>query len=187
MDRLTRSTKNLLELVELFEEYNCSFNSLSESIDTETPSGRMFLKIIGIFAEFERENLVSRLKMGFERKAREGYTLANAQMSYGYDREKGQKIQEIVPHEAKIVKEIFSMYIDENISMTQIAKSLNKRKISTKNNGARWDAKGIKRLLTNPTYVSFELNHTVSKIAFMPYIITFFATQDKLNFQKFQR
>jgi len=75
VDRLTRSVKNLVELVDLFEEYNCAFNSLTESIDTDTPSGRMFLKIIGIFAEFERENLVSRLKMGFERKAREGYTL----------------------------------------------------------------------------------------------------------------
>ena len=55
VDRLTRNTQNLLELVELFEEYNCAFNSLTESIDTDTPSGRMFLKIIGIFAEFERD------------------------------------------------------------------------------------------------------------------------------------
>jgi len=153
VDRLTRSVKNLVELVDLFEEYNCAFNSLTESIDTDTPSGRMFLKIIGIFAEFERENLVSRLKMGFERKAREGYTLANARMSYGYDKEIGQKIQEIVPHEAKIVKEIFSMYLDENISMNQIAKSLNTRKISTKLNGKMWDSGGIKKILANPTYI----------------------------------
>ena len=65
VDRLTRSTKILLELVELFEEKNYAFNSLTESIDTETPSGRMFLRIIGIFTEFERENLVSRLKLSF--------------------------------------------------------------------------------------------------------------------------
>ena len=45
VDRLTRSTKNLLELVELFEDCNCTFNSLTESIDTDSPSGRMFLKI----------------------------------------------------------------------------------------------------------------------------------------------
>ena len=153
VDRLTRSTKNLLELVELFEETGCFFNSLTESIDTDTPSGRMFLKIIGIFAEFERENLVSRLKMGFERKAKEGYTLANRFMSYGYDKEPGQKIQEIVPHEAKIVNEIFTMFLDENVSMTQIAKSLNQRKISTKYNAKTWDANNIKGILTNPTYI----------------------------------
>ena len=45
VDRLTRNTKNLLELVELFEVCNCTFNSLTESIDTDSPSGRMFLKI----------------------------------------------------------------------------------------------------------------------------------------------
>jgi len=69
VDRLTRSTKNLIELVELFENYDCAFNSLTESIDTDTPSGRMFLKIIGIFAEFERENLVSRLRIGERAKS----------------------------------------------------------------------------------------------------------------------
>lgn len=86
VDRLTRSTKDLIELVELFEQQACAFNSLTESIDTDTPSGRMFLKIIGIFAEFERENLVTRLKLGFERKVKEGYTLANYSLSYGYSK-----------------------------------------------------------------------------------------------------
>ena len=152
VDRLTRSTRNLLELVELFEEYNCAFNSLTESIDTDTPSGRMFLKIIGIFAEFERENLVSRLKLGFERKAKEGYSLANNNISYGYDKAKGQKVQTINPHESKIIKEIFSMFLDENISMTQIAKTLNARRIPTKNK-TTWQPATIKQILTNPTYI----------------------------------
>ena len=152
VDRLTRSTKNLIELVELFEEYNCAFNSLTESIDTDTPSGRMFLKIIGIFAEFERENLVSRIKMGYERKVKEGYTLATHSISYGYIRKKGNKIQEVQSEETKIVKEIFSMYIDENMSMGKIAKTLNERKIATKDN-ATWSITAIKRILTNPTYI----------------------------------
>ena len=67
IDRLTRSVKNLIELIDLFQKYNCEFNSLTESIDTSSATGRMFLKIIGIFAEFERENIVERTKVGFER------------------------------------------------------------------------------------------------------------------------
>jgi len=153
VDRLTRSTKNLLELVELFEKSDCAFNSLTESIDTDTPSGRMFLKIIGIFAEFERENLVSRLKLGFERKAKEGYTLANGSMSYGYSKEKGQKIQTILEGEAKIVKEIFAMYVDENMTIRGIAKTLNQRKIPTKTGISSWNDRTIKGILTNPTYI----------------------------------
>ena len=152
VDRLTRNTKNLIELVELFEEYGCTFNSLTESIDTDTPSGRMFLKIIGIFAEFERENLVTRLKLGLERKVKEGFTLASRSLSYGYIRKKGNRIQEIQPEEAKIVSEIFSLYINENSTMNGIATLLNKRKIKSKM-GSAWTATVIKGILTNPTYI----------------------------------
>jgi len=153
VDRLTRNTRNLLELVELFDEYDCAFNSLTESIDTDTASGRMFLKIIGIFAEFERENLVSRLKLGFERKAKEGYSLANFVSSYGYTRENGEKIQTVQSDEAKIVKEIFSMFVDKNIAINKIARILNQRKIPTKKKTGSWQAMTVKNMLMNPTYV----------------------------------
>ena len=153
VDRLTRNIKNLMELVEMFDEYNCAFNSLTESIDTETPSGRMFLKIIGIFAEFERENLISRVTLGFERKAKEGYTLATFGASYGYDLKKGEKIQTIIPTEAKIVREIFDMYVKENMSMLGIAKELMRRGIKTKKNSSRWNKSTIKSMLENPNYI----------------------------------
>jgi len=161
VDRLTRSTKDLIELVDLFEECDCVFNSLTESIDTDTPSGRMFLKIIGIFAEFERENLASRLKLGFERKVKEGYSLANNVLSYGYTKKKGQKIQEVQPEEARIVREIYSMYIDENLSMNKIARTLNERKVETKNNAIMWKVPSVKNILTNPTYIG-KVRYSVS-------------------------
>ena len=154
VDRLTRSTKNLIELVDLFEEHNCVFNSLTESIDTDTPSGRMFLKIIGIFAEFERENLACRVKLGIERKVKEGYSIASSTLSYGYTRKKGQKIQEVHPEEARIVKEIFSMFVEENMSMTKIATILNSRNVKTKNNLQVWRAPTIQNMLTNTTYIA---------------------------------
>ena len=153
VDRLTRSIKNLMELVEIFDEYKCSFNSLTESIDTETPSGRMFLKIIGIFAEFERENIVTRTKLGFERKVKEGYTLATRTTSYGYDRGSGEKIQQVNPIEAEIVREIFDLYVNHNESLTHIAKILNDRKIPTKENGKWWCATRLRNILQNPTYI----------------------------------
>ena len=152
VDRLTRSTKNLLELVELFEESNCAFSSLTESIDTESPSGRMFLKIIGIFAEFERENITMRSRLGRERKVKEGYTLASWSFSYGYTREKGQKIQTIQADEAEIVREIFSMFLDKNVSMNKIARTLNSRKVQTKMM-SQWNSSTIRQILMNPTYI----------------------------------
>ena len=153
VDRLTRSTKNLLELVDLFEDYNCAFNSLTESIDTDTPSGRMFLKIIGIFAEFERENIGERSKVGKERKAREGYTIACGTISYGYNRENGQKIQTVHEGEAVIVKEIFSMFIDKNYSLNQIARTLNDRGVPTKKGTNVWSSASTRAVLMNPNYI----------------------------------
>jgi site-specific DNA recombinase len=152
VDRLTRSTKNLLELVELFEEYNCTFNSLTESIDTDSPSGRMFLKIIGIFAEFERENLIARVKMGLERKVKEGYTIANHSISYGYYKEPKQRVQNVHLEEAEIIKEIFSLYAYQNYSMNRIAQELNLREIPTKT-GVSWGSATIRAILVNPTYI----------------------------------
>lgn len=152
VDRLTRNTKDLIELVELFNKHDCNFSSLMESIDTKTASGRMFLKIIGIFAEFERENIVERVKLGMERKAREGYTLASYTPSFGYDREVGEKIQTINEEEAKIVQEIFDMYTIENKAMNNIAQQLNIRGLQTKM-GCVWNGKTVKNILQNVNYV----------------------------------
>lgn len=153
VDRLTRNTKNLLELVELFNQYDCTFSSLTESIDTQTASGRMFLKIIGIFAEFERENIIERIKVGCERKVREGYTLANNNISYGYRKATGERVQTPHPDESIIVREIYSMFVEQNISMTQIARRLNERKILTKSKSAPWVSATIKAILTNPNNI----------------------------------
>lgn len=152
IDRLTRNTSDLIYLINLFNEYGCAFNSLCESIDTQTPSGRMFIKIIGIFAEFERENIVERTKLGFERKVKEGYSLCTRTASYGYDKCKGDKIQKINKREAAIVEEIFEMFVNGGMPFLDIAKNLNERNIPTKENSV-WQARSIKNMLTNCNYI----------------------------------
>ncbi len=152
IDRLTRNTSDLIYLINLFNEYNCAFNSLCESIDTQTPSGRMFIKIIGIFAEFERENIVERTKLGFERKVKEGYSLCTRTASYGYTRNIGNKIQKINEKEAVIVREVFDMFVHHGKSFLDIAKNLNERNIPTKENSV-WIARSIRNMLTNCNYI----------------------------------
>jgi site-specific DNA recombinase len=152
IDRLTRSTKNLIELIDLFNHHDCAFNSLNEAIDTASATGRMFLKIVGIFAEFERENLAERVRLGFERKAKEGDSSSAFASSYGYHREKGQKIQAIVEHEAEIVRRVFSMYLHGDYNFTQIEKVLNAENIPSKH-GKLWGASSVKCILTNPNYI----------------------------------
>jgi len=152
IDRLTRNTADLISLIDLFNKYGCSFNSLNESIDTQTATGRMFIKIIGIFAEFERENIAERSRIGFERKAREGYSMCTGSPSYGYDRKNGERIQTVNPYEAGIVKEMYSMFLDRHMSFLDIARNLNSRNIPTKAN-SNWHARTVKNVLTNCNYV----------------------------------
>jgi len=158
IDRLTRSTSDLIYLVDLFNEHGCAFNSLMESIDTQTASGRMFLKIIGIFAEFERENIAERIILGRERKVNEGYTLCSYMASYGYDRPKGQKIQTINEREAQVVREIFDMYMKQGVNIRQIARRLNLREIPTKQD-SQWTAQAVKSVLKNSNLVGDVRHH----------------------------
>ena len=152
IDRLTRSTKDLITLMETFNNNNCAFNSLMESIDTGTPSGRMFIKIIGIFAEFERENLIERVSVALEKKVREGYTISGFSVPYGYIRENGNREITINEEESKIVKEIFSMYLSKHKTLYDIAKTLTMRNIKT-GSGNEWNASSVKYVLTNPIYI----------------------------------
>jgi len=152
IDRLTRSTRDLIDLTDIFKDNSCNFNSLMESIDTQTASGRMFLKIIGIFAEFERENIIERITLACEKKVKEGYSLSYFITSYGYDRENGEKVQTVNQTEAEIVKDIFTMYVHGNMSYNAIAQNLNHRNIKPKLGGT-WAHTSIKNILMNPTYI----------------------------------
>ena len=158
IDRLTRSTADLIYLVDLFNENDCAFNSLMESVDTQTASGRMFIKIIGIFAEFERENIIERTRVGVERKVKEGYSLCTASPSFGYDRVKGEKIQTINSDEAEIVRDVFEMFVDNGLTLTDIARRLNLRDIPTKQ-GKTWAAIKVRRILSNCNYVGNVRHH----------------------------
>ncbi|MEI7586045.1 recombinase family protein [Runella sp.] len=66
LDRLGRSLKNLLELVAEFEKRGVGLRSLTDSIDTTTPQGRLVLNIFASLAEFERDLIRERTKAGLE-------------------------------------------------------------------------------------------------------------------------
>jgi site-specific DNA recombinase len=114
----------------------------------------MFIKIIGIFAEFERENIGERVRLGKERKAREGFTTASYFTSYGYEIEKGEKVQRIKESEAAIVRRIFDLYANQNTPLNAIARILNTEKIPSKLN-SKWSATSVKSLLQNSNYAGY--------------------------------
>lgn len=72
LDRLSRSLKDLLLILEKIEEAGAGFRSLTESIDTTTPAGRMMMNMVGAFAEFERAIIKERTCAGLKAARAEG-------------------------------------------------------------------------------------------------------------------
>lgn len=66
-DRISRSTKQLIDLLEKFRKMNISFISLNENIDTTTPTGAMMFTIIAAFAKFERDIISERVKFWIQK------------------------------------------------------------------------------------------------------------------------
>lgn len=72
LDRLSRSLKDLLTLMERIVLAGAGFRSLTEAIDTTSAGGRMIMQIVGTFAEFERAMLRERTCSGLDAARKQG-------------------------------------------------------------------------------------------------------------------
>jgi len=75
LDRLGRSLKHLITLLDELQALGVAFVSLAEGIDATTPAGKLQMHILGAIAEFERERIRERVLAGLERARREGKRL----------------------------------------------------------------------------------------------------------------
>lgn len=66
LDRISRSTKHLIELTEIFEEKKVDFISIQDKIDTSSAMGRFFFRTMASIAELERDIISERTKSGLE-------------------------------------------------------------------------------------------------------------------------
>ena len=84
-DRIARSTKNFLEIVDELHALDIEFISAREAIDTSGPMGRMFITMVGSIAELERSLIVERIKAGMRRAKIEGRRLGRAPLDVDRD------------------------------------------------------------------------------------------------------
>lgn len=71
-DRLARSLKDLLEIVDIIQAQGAGFRSLGEDIDTTSPAGRLIFHVFASIAQFERERIVERTKEGLDAARKRG-------------------------------------------------------------------------------------------------------------------
>ncbi len=91
LDRLTRSVLDLYQLLESFEKNGCHFKSATEVYDTTTAIGRLFITLVAALAQWERENLGERVRMGMTQKVREGEWHGSTP-PYGYQLDNGSLV-----------------------------------------------------------------------------------------------
>lgn len=72
LDRLSRSLKDVLHIMEQIAQAGAGFRSITENIDTTTPAGRMMMQMVGAFAEFERAMIRERTSAGLAAARAEG-------------------------------------------------------------------------------------------------------------------
>lgn len=81
LDRFGRSIQHLFEMFNEFEKLKIKFVSATQNIDTSTPESKMFLHMLMVFAEYEREMMVNRINAGLDRARKEGKHLGRPKYS----------------------------------------------------------------------------------------------------------
>ena len=104
--RLARSTKDLLEIVELLNDKKVNLISSKENIDSSTPTGKLMLTMIGAINEFERANLLERQREG----------IAQAKKDGKYKGRKEVNIKDFDIH--------YNRYMNREVNKSQLAKEL---------------------------------------------------------------
>ncbi len=72
LDRIARSTRHLLEIVEVLEKKGVAFRVLNINLDTATPTGKLMLSMLAAIGQFEREMMLERQREGIARAKQAG-------------------------------------------------------------------------------------------------------------------
>jgi DNA invertase Pin-like site-specific DNA recombinase len=169
LDRLSRSLLDFVRLVEVFDQRQVSFVSVTQRFDTSTSMGRLMLNILLSFAQFEREIIGERIRDKVAATKRRGkYCGGMPVLGYDVDRERKRLV--VNPQEAELVRHVFHRFVQCG-STTLLAQELNAAGYRTKSwttkqglrrLGTPWNKAHIYRLLNNPIYLG-EVRHKGSR------------------------
>ena len=144
LSRFSRSTRDLLSFVDAYViKKSITLHSLTENVDTSSPSGRFMLTVFSAMAQMERETIVERTKNALQYKRSQGEK-TGGDCPYGYDAIDGKLIEN--PSEQTAIRQILSLR-DKGYSYSSIAEQLNHDGYTTKRGGA-WSHVQVKRIIT---------------------------------------
>ena len=144
LDRLTRSIQDLEIICKMIEQYNCSLESISEELNTETSTGIFFMRMTTILAQLEIERTSERTKFGLAGAIKQGHIPHRAPL--GYKHENKMLVPDVLTKD--IVVRIFELY-HNGMSYQKISNLFNKEKVLSKEN---WRDSTIVNILQNEIY-----------------------------------
>ena len=86
LDRLSRSLKDVLHIMERIGDAGAGFRSITEAVDTTTPAGKLMFQVCGAFAEFERSMIRQRVHAGLKRAVAQGKQLGRPKVDPAIER-----------------------------------------------------------------------------------------------------
>lgn len=109
VDRLTRSLMDFAKIIEVFDEHQASFVSITQQFNTTTSMGRLTLNMLLSFAQFEREITSERLRDKFEASRQKGL-FVHGKAPIGYTKVGSTLVEN--PETSDIVRLIFNKYLE---------------------------------------------------------------------------
>ncbi len=148
LDRLTRSVRDLGDLVDRYFASRFSLLSVNDAIDTRTAAGRLVLHVLAAVSQWEREATAERTRDALAQLRSSGVTLGGE--GFGWRRSEltddfGWRIREDIDDEARTADRIAALRI-EGYTIPEIVATLEAEGRSTKR-GGRWHATTVQRIL----------------------------------------
>jgi site-specific DNA recombinase len=143
LDRLTRSVKDLCELLERFERHGVALVSVVESLDTGSAAGRLVLNIMAAVSQWEREAIGERTRDALRHKRNQGERVGN--IAFGSRLAVDGQHLEPDPAEQGVLSEIRRLR-HEGTTLRGIAAALNHKALRTRR-GTPWRLESVARVL----------------------------------------
>ena len=145
LDRWARNQRVLLESMATLGMNNVALASITENVDYSTPQGKLFLQMLGGFAEYFSDSLATHVSKGLSQRAISGKHTGGLPFGYEscWDNQGGERKRRcdpehpgevhLVPQEAEAVGELFNRYAAGTTTLSQLASWLNENGFRTKN------------------------------------------------------